>query len=77
MWESKKGLILTIMTLEISLYNRLHKEIGLKSAKVEALSFLGIKARKVEFSEGGIKLKTLADSTVDNKSFLSKSKKCK
>ena len=42
--------------------------MGLKSAKEEGLSFLGISARKVEFREGGIKPKTLAKSTISNKS---------
>ena len=50
------------MTFEINLYSRLHKEIGLKSIKEEGLSFLGIKARKVEFRAGGIKPETLAES---------------
>ena len=65
------------MTLEINLYSRLHKEMGLKSAKEDGLYFLGIRARKVEFREGGIKPETLADSTSNNQSFPSKSKKRK
>ena len=49
---SRKGFNLTAMTLEISSYTRLHKEIGQKSKKVTGLSFLGIKARKVELMDG-------------------------
>ena len=52
MCMSRKGFNLTAMTLEISLYTRLRKEIGQKSKKVTGLSFLGIKGRKVALMEG-------------------------
>ena len=68
---------LTAITLEINLYSRLHKEMGLKSAKEEGLSFLGISARKVEFRERGIKPDNLGESTTDNNSCPRRSKKCR
>ena len=67
--ESKKGLILTAITLEISLYRRLHKEMGLKSAKVCGLSLLGIRSMKVVLREVGIKPKILVLSTAERSSF--------
>ena len=76
-WESKKGFSLVAITFEINLYSKLHKDIGLKSTKVKGLSFLGIKARKVEFREGGINPETLKQSTADSNSSPNKSKKCK
>ena len=74
-WESKKCLSLTAITFKINLYNKLHKDIGLNSAKVKGLSFLGIKARKVDFREGGIHPETLVQSTADNNSSPNKYKK--
>ena len=41
------------------MYNKLHKKMGLKSAKVVDLSFSRIKGRKVEFSEGVMYLDVL------------------
>ena len=76
-WESKKGLSLKAITFEINLYNKLHSDIGLKSAKVKGLSFLGINERKVEFREGGIYPETLERATTDSNSSPNKSKKCK
>ena len=74
---SKKGLSLTAITFEINLYSRLQREIGLKSVNVMGLSFFGIKARKVEFREGGIHPVTLAEYIVDSYSSPNISKKCK
>ena len=47
----------------------------MKLAKVEGFSFLGIKARKREFNEGGTHPETLAESTAASNSLPSKSKK--
>ena len=66
--ESRKGFSLTAITLAINLYRRLHKEMGRKSAKVRGLSSLGISVRKVELREGGIRPKTLVESTTENSS---------
>ena len=74
---SKKGLILTAITFEMSLYRRLHKEMGLKSAKVCGLSFLGIRAIKVAFREERMIPVTLVESTADRSSLPSRSKKYK
>ena len=75
--ESRKGLTLTAMTFEISLYRRLQRDMGLKSAKVCGLSFLGMMAIKVEFRELGMIPKTLVKSTADNRSDPKRSKKCR
>ena len=74
---SKKGLSLTAITFDIKLYNRLHRQIGLKYAKVMGLSFFEIKARKVKFRDGGIQPETLAQSTADSNSSPNISNKCK
>ena len=75
MLESRKGLSLTAITFAISLYSKLQREMGLKSAKDVGLSFLSIKARKVELSEGVIYPEVLAKSMACNNSEPSRSKK--
>ena len=48
--------------------------MGLKSAKVRGLSFLGIRARNVEFNEGGIKPEILVESIALSKAGPKRSK---
>ena len=74
---SKKGLILVAITFEMSSYRRLHKDMGLKSAKVCGLSLLGIRAMKVVFNEMEMFPVTLVDSTAVRSSNPRRSKKCK
>ena len=47
MIELKTCLSLLAMTLEIILYTVLHKDIGLKSSKVNCVAFFGTRAIKV------------------------------
>ena len=66
------------MTLDINLYDILHREIGLKSAKVAGFSLLGIKEMKVELSEGETLPERREDFKADNRSFpISKKKSSK
>ena len=75
--ESRKGLTLTAMTFEMSLYRRLQRDMGLKSANVSGLSFLGIRVIKVEFRELGMIPETLVKSTADKSFSPRSSKKCR
>ena len=51
--------------------------MGLKLVKDRGLSFFGIRARNVEFKEGGIKPEILVWSIVFKRIGLRRSKKCK
>ena len=66
---------MTAIIFEMSLYTKLHREMGLKSTKEIGLSFLGIRARKVEFKEGVILPDILEHSTDLSKSLPNRSKK--
>ena len=75
MYLSRKGFKLKATILEICLYTKLQREIGLKSAKVRGFSFLGIRAMKVEFREGKTLPFNLEHSIASRRSFSRMSKK--
>ena len=74
---SREGFNLRAMTFEIRLYATLRKAMGLKSAKEEGFSNLGIKVRNVAFTEGATIPETLECSTAAKRSSFAESKKLK
>ena len=74
---SRKGFKRKAAILEISLYTKLQRDMGLKSAKVRGFSFFGMRATKVEFKEGKTLPFSVEDSTTCRRSFPRMSKKAK
>ena len=74
---SKNGFKRKAAILDISLYTKLQRDMGLKSAKVRGISFFGMRAMKVEFKEGKTLPLSLENSTTFKRSFPRMSKKAK
>ena len=74
---SRNGFKRKAAILDISLYTKLQRDMGLKSAKVRGFSFFGMRAMKVEFKEGKHLPFNLENSTAFRRSFPRMSKKAK